>query len=345
MFASEQLSRNEQGQGTMSAHINGNGNGKPRRLTGKQASFVDKYLGEARFNASLAAKLAGYKATSRESFEVIGSENLTKPLIRKAIDDYFRMSRMTSDEVLNELSELARGSSKDKIRALALLSSHFGILDGAGRDVGEMAQRGKIVRVPPKVSEEGWSEITNEQRAGRIAAILDAARTRRLQTAGAWPEQATQFNEAAEANNKRVEQAWADLLERYKDSREAVAALTELRGVVHQDCINDPCMACKTEESSKEPIEPEIIPPERRLRPAAVERLMRDVTEEPREQPRCPEPASTRTTTIPPAPEESASVAQGERIRPYGYCLPIDGEEVERIKERDRDRFRIPMIY
>lgn len=344
MFASEQLSRNEQGQGTMSAHINGNGNGNPRRLTGKQASFVDKYLGEARFNASLAAKLAGYKASSRESFEVIGSENLTKPLIRKAIDDYFRMSRMTSDEVLNELSELARGSSKDKIRALALLSSHFGILDGAGRESrnGPVEIRVTYAKREVETAIEkiyGDRPITDEERADRIIEIV--------KTAGTWHEEATQFNEAAQANNKRVEQAWADLLERYKDSPETVAALTELRGVVHQDCTNDPCMACKTDESSKEPIEAEIIPPERRLRPAAVERLMRDVTEEPREQPRCPEPASTRTTTIPPAPapEESASVAQGERIRPYGYCLPIDGEEVERIKERDRDRFRIPMIY
>lgn len=80
---------------------NGSNKSKVMRLTGKQASFVDKYLGEARFNASLAAKLAGYKASSAHSFEAIGHENLSKPLVRKTIDEYFRMSRMSSDEVLD----------------------------------------------------------------------------------------------------------------------------------------------------------------------------------------------------------------------------------------------------
>ncbi len=52
------------------------------------------------------------------------------------IDEYFKISRMSADEVIVELSTLARGDSKDKVRALALLSSHFGLLDGAGRRYG-----------------------------------------------------------------------------------------------------------------------------------------------------------------------------------------------------------------
>tara|TARA_A100001515_G_C4545210_1_gene201583 strand:- start:192 stop:761 length:570 start_codon:yes stop_codon:yes gene_type:complete len=54
-------------------------------LTEKQRRFVEAYLGEADGNAYEAAKIAGYGGNKR-SLEVIGSENLRKPEIRKAID-------------------------------------------------------------------------------------------------------------------------------------------------------------------------------------------------------------------------------------------------------------------
>jgi hypothetical protein len=55
---------------------------KAVRLTGKQQKFCEKYVGEAKRNATEAARLAGY---SDVSAGMIGCENLTKPKIIKEI--------------------------------------------------------------------------------------------------------------------------------------------------------------------------------------------------------------------------------------------------------------------
>lgn len=63
-----------------------------RLTTDKQEMFISFYLGEARFNATQAAKMAGY---SEHSAQVIGSETLSKPHIRSRIDEYLNTpSRM-----------------------------------------------------------------------------------------------------------------------------------------------------------------------------------------------------------------------------------------------------------
>lgn len=241
---------------------------KSKRLTGKQASFVSYYLGEARFNATMAAEKAGYAATSKHSFEAIGSENLAKPAIRKAIDDHFRMSRMTADELLDELSSLARGNSKDKIRAIALLCQHHGILDGSGLspdERGEVGYRHGIVRVPPKAAKEEWTETVK----AAIYAEVDS--------------QVTSYNEQVAKHNERIENAWASIAERYKDSLEAGAALRELYNVVHGKTIGGLPGKMPDDRQGPEatqPIEPEILPPARRLQPAKIERLMRDVPDQ-----------------------------------------------------------------
>lgn len=368
----------------MSATNNANGNGNLKRLTGKQASFVDKYLGEARFNASLAAKLAGYKATSKHSFEAIGSENLAKSRIRKTIDEYFRMSRMTADEVLNELSELARGSSKDKIRALALLSSHFGILDGAGagrlvggpvqfnvvydQDGHEIAQTHKVVRVPPKVSKEEWLELlptglpddvmesmgkVYDDQDGRLSNAVYNQRVADAltQSMKQLNEKDALFTEVTKERNALYRDKVDEICERYKDSPEVVQALQSTIAIVgfvfsawtplHVTTQKD--LDCfERHQATERGPEVEIIPPDRRLQPAAVERLMRVTYEETHEEHQDQRLERESRT----APAEIPATTAGEgRIRPYGYCQPIDGDEVERIKERDRDRVRIPMIY
>ncbi len=56
-----------------------------RQLTEKQRRFVEAYMGEAKGNATEAARLAGYKG-DYDTLRSVGSENLTKPAIRDAID-------------------------------------------------------------------------------------------------------------------------------------------------------------------------------------------------------------------------------------------------------------------
>lgn len=62
----------------------GNGNGNGRKLTEKQRRFVEAYMGEAKGNATEAARLAGYKG-NRATLQAVGKENLSKPLISGAV--------------------------------------------------------------------------------------------------------------------------------------------------------------------------------------------------------------------------------------------------------------------
>jgi phage terminase small subunit len=96
---------------------------KTSDLTLKQQLFVNAYLGEARGNGVQAARLAGYKGTD-VTLRAVASENLTKPAIAARIEQRIEQAAMSADEVLRELTAIARSDSRDKIRALELLGKH-----------------------------------------------------------------------------------------------------------------------------------------------------------------------------------------------------------------------------
>ena len=77
-------------------------------LSAKQQKFIDEYLQCP--NATQAALRAGYSERTARS---IGSENLTKPDIRAAIDERLRESAMSANEVLARLTEHASGDMGD----------------------------------------------------------------------------------------------------------------------------------------------------------------------------------------------------------------------------------------
>lgn len=82
------------------------------RLSVLQKRFVDAYLGEANFNATRAAKLAGYsKASARTS----AGRNRAHPLIREAISERLDEFAMTAKEVLTRLAEHGRALYGDYI--------------------------------------------------------------------------------------------------------------------------------------------------------------------------------------------------------------------------------------
>lgn len=208
-------------------------------LTGKQKSFVSFYLGEACFNASLAAKLAGYRASSRHSFESIGSENLTRPGIGAAIDEYFKQSHVSPEEVLRELAILARGNSKDKIRALALLSQHHGLLDSA--------QWRHTASGPVQIN------VVYEQE-------LDKNIDEELVEYRAQVE--TDITELNRKGHLVYEQAKS----KFVDKPDVLAFCAYYEALLKGG---------QPPEEEKPPVEVEIIPPSRRLQPAAVERILR----------------------------------------------------------------------
>ena len=117
-------------------------------LTLKQQRFADEYIISG--NATQAAILAGY---SKKTARSIGQENLTKPDIKKYIDE--RLDELESskiarqEEILKYLTSLMRGeeteqtlrglgegeqmidvievSAKDRIKAAELLGKRYGI--------------------------------------------------------------------------------------------------------------------------------------------------------------------------------------------------------------------------
>lgn len=100
-------------------------------LTPKQQRFVDEYLID--LNATQAAIRAGY---SEKTAKEIGSENLTKPNIAKAIQEaQSRLSnkaQVTVDMVvqglLKEAQDYAEGSTQSaRVSAWAHLGKHLGM--------------------------------------------------------------------------------------------------------------------------------------------------------------------------------------------------------------------------
>lgn len=83
-------------------------------MTEKQKRFCDEYI--ISLNATQAAIKAGY---SENSAKVIGAENLTKPNLKKYIDD--RMAEKEKaliadqDEVLKYLTSVLRGETESEI--------------------------------------------------------------------------------------------------------------------------------------------------------------------------------------------------------------------------------------
>lgn len=81
-------------------------------FTPKQVLFVEAYLGEARFNATAAARLAGYSG-SANTLAVTGHDLLRNPKITEAIRTRLAEAAMSADEVLMRLASIARGSMED----------------------------------------------------------------------------------------------------------------------------------------------------------------------------------------------------------------------------------------
>lgn len=101
------------------------------KLTGKQEAFVVAYVGDARFNATDAARLSGYSGNDT-TLAVVGSENLKKPKIREAIKARLKDKIGDADRSLAEVASIAfdRGhEAKDRLKALNMLLRAFGAFD------------------------------------------------------------------------------------------------------------------------------------------------------------------------------------------------------------------------
>lgn len=85
-----------------------------QKLTAKQQRFCDEYLID--LNATQAAIRAGYSAKTAQA---IGSENLTKPLLKQYIEARMAAKEekliAKQDEILKYLTSVLRGESESEI--------------------------------------------------------------------------------------------------------------------------------------------------------------------------------------------------------------------------------------
>lgn len=120
---------------------------EPSKLNPKQEKFVLAYVGEARFNATKAAKMAGYSERSAYS---TGHELLKNPEIAARVKDVLDVHRLSAEAVLSELADIATAEWREfvvvrlnpktgeklevkmdlnaKVRSLELLARAHGLL-------------------------------------------------------------------------------------------------------------------------------------------------------------------------------------------------------------------------
>lgn len=77
-------------------------------LTGKQRMFVDAYLGEAKGNATEAARIAGYAHPNSQAWEA-----LKHPAVQAQLQKRFDATAMSASEVISRLSEEAAADISD----------------------------------------------------------------------------------------------------------------------------------------------------------------------------------------------------------------------------------------
>lgn len=83
-----------------------------KKLTAKQSTFIDAYLGEAKMNAAQAARIAGYKHP-----ETQGAENLRKlrPYIDEVMNKRHTEAIATQKEVQEFFTSVLRGEVKEEV--------------------------------------------------------------------------------------------------------------------------------------------------------------------------------------------------------------------------------------
>lgn len=83
------------------------------KLPYKQERFVLAYIGEAKGNATAAARIAGYKSPHPE-----GSRLLRNATVRARIDEELMLHAASAAEVLAELSDIAKAEWRDFVEIL-----------------------------------------------------------------------------------------------------------------------------------------------------------------------------------------------------------------------------------
>lgn len=117
-------------------------------LNGKQQAFIDYYLGDAKFNASEAARLAGYAHPGSQ-----GNRLLQNVEISDAISLRVSERAMSADEALLRLSDHARSDMSDFLEFKSGVTTPY-------LNFQQAAERGRLHLIKKfKFTSEGYPEI------------------------------------------------------------------------------------------------------------------------------------------------------------------------------------------
>ncbi|TFZ27287.1 terminase small subunit [Lactiplantibacillus plantarum] len=137
-----------------------------RKLTPKQQRFADEYIKSG--NAANAARKAGY---SKRSARSVGQENLTKPDIKKYIDE--RMAEIASKRIMDAteavelLTSIARGETKKTV--------YIGTADGVYEKHKEADLKTRISATKEILKRYPGNDKLVEQQIRKLKADADIA--------------------------------------------------------------------------------------------------------------------------------------------------------------------------
>lgn len=151
-------------------------------FTDKQRAFIDEYFKNG-FNATRAAIAAGY---SEKTARQMGAENLSKPVIREAIDARLAEETINANEALQRLSDHATGS-------MAAFVNEAGYIDlDAARAAGKMHLINSYKHIATDGQERVEVKLYDAQSALkeiiRLHQLASGEPTDRLQINLKWPE-------------------------------------------------------------------------------------------------------------------------------------------------------------
>lgn len=127
-------------------------------LTGKQQAFINAYLGVAKFNATEAARIAGYEGDDNV-LGVTGFENLRNPKIAAEVSRRLNEAALSANEVLHILSMQARGSLADVLDE----NGQFNLAVAKERGTDKLLKKLKIRRTRRRTKDdEEIEEVTHE---------------------------------------------------------------------------------------------------------------------------------------------------------------------------------------
>lgn len=115
-------------------------------MTDKEELFINAYLGEARFNATRAMRIAGYKGNDNV-LAVSGHRLLRKPKIVELVRERINEAAMSANEVLSRLSDVARGRLADCLDE----DGRFDLKLAKERGIDQLLKKLKVKRTSKRV--------------------------------------------------------------------------------------------------------------------------------------------------------------------------------------------------